>query len=87
MPVGQDGFIPPFQDLATLSRHLCCGESTIENWVRAGLLPPPKRVGGKRLWVWKEIERHIAGTGDPSALSTDQLAEKIYAEASRATTR
>jgi hypothetical protein len=40
---------PPFQDLATLAEHICCGESTIENWVRLGLFPAPKKIGGKRL--------------------------------------
>jgi hypothetical protein len=44
---------PPFQDLATLAEHICCGESTIENWVRLGLFPVPKKIGGKRLLEWR----------------------------------
>jgi hypothetical protein len=36
---------PPYQDLATLSAHICAAESTIENWVRLGLFPEPKKVG------------------------------------------
>jgi predicted DNA-binding transcriptional regulator AlpA len=51
---------PPFQDLATLSEHMCTGQSTIENWVRLGLFPPPKKIGGKSLWSWKEVERHLS---------------------------
>jgi hypothetical protein len=39
---------PPFQDLATLAEHICTGESTIENWVRQGLFPAPKKIGGKQ---------------------------------------
>lgn len=51
---------PPFQDIATLSEHICAGESTIEGWVKQGILPQPKKVGGKRLWRWKDVEHHLA---------------------------
>jgi len=53
---------PPFQDLRTLAVHLCTGESTIENWVRMGQFPEPRKIGGKRLWSWKEVERYMAST-------------------------
>ncbi len=66
---------PPFMDLATLSEHICSGESTIENWVRTGIFPAPKKVGGKRLWQWKEVERHLANVIDPVA--PDSQAEAI----------
>lgn len=56
---------PPFQDLHTLAEHLCTGESTIENWVRMGHFPQPRKIGGKRLWVWKEVERFVAATDSP----------------------
>jgi len=26
--------VPPFQDLATLARNICAGQSTIERWVK-----------------------------------------------------
>ena len=68
---------PPFQDLQTLSEHICAGESTIENWVRMGIFPAPKKIGGKRLWQWKEVERHLASTADPVAASPDHQAEAI----------
>lgn len=68
---------PPFQDLATLAAHLCTGESTIENWVRLGLFPAPRKIGGKRLWQWKEVERHLAATGEPVAASLSQQVEAI----------
>jgi hypothetical protein len=66
---------PPFQDLATLAEHICAAESTIENWVRLGLFPEPKKVGGKRLWCWREVERHLANINP--AKSLDELAERI----------
>jgi hypothetical protein len=68
---------PPYQDLATLALHICAAESTIENWVRLGLFPEPRKVGGKRLWSWKEVERHIAGTEELTGKSTDELADRI----------
>lgn len=72
---------PPFQDLATLAEHICAGESTIENWVRQGLFPQPRKIGGKRLWQWKEVERHLAAMNQISALSDE--AQRIT-EATRA---
>lgn len=67
-------WIPPFQDLATLSQHICCGESTIENWVRLGLFPPPKLIGGKRLWSWKVVEQHLSGGPSTQSTNADLLA-------------
>jgi predicted DNA-binding transcriptional regulator AlpA len=73
---------PPFQDLATLAEHICAGESTIENWVRQGLFPQPRKIGGKRLWQWKEVERHLAAMNEMSASLSDE-AQRIT-EATRA---
>lgn len=66
---------PPFQDLATLSLHICAGESTIENWVKLGLFPAPKKIGGKRLWAWKDVAKHLArDAADVPASADDHLA-------------
>ena len=68
----------PFQDLATLSEHICAAESTIENWVRLGLFPEPKKIGGKRLWEWKKVARHLAIQEQVTSSSgPDELAERI----------
>lgn len=50
---------PPYQDLATLALHLCAGETTIENLVKLGQFPKPKKLGGKRVWSWREVRRFI----------------------------
>lgn len=63
---------PPFQDIATLSEHICAGESTIEGWVKQGILPKPKKVGGKRLWRWKEVEERLALDSADMAASSNQ---------------
>jgi hypothetical protein len=68
---------PPYQDLATLAEHLCTSEHAIEGWVKRGEFPAPKRQGGKRLWSWREVERHLEGRGQVMARSLDQIAEGI----------
>jgi hypothetical protein len=64
-------------DLATLALHVCAGESTIENWVKLGLFPAPRKIGGKRLWHWKAIERHLAGETPTVQSVNDSLVERI----------
>jgi predicted DNA-binding transcriptional regulator AlpA len=40
-------------------------EHTIENLVKQGSFPPPrKNKCGKRLWVWKEVEAYLAAPED-----------------------
>jgi predicted DNA-binding transcriptional regulator AlpA len=68
---------PPFQDIATLAAHISAGESTIENWVKLGLFPPPKKMGGKRLWHWKEVERHLMAHGSVTIATADEHADRI----------
>lgn len=68
---------PPFQDLATLAEHICAGESTIENWVKMGLFPAPKKIGGKRLWSWEEVKRHLAPDDATALPSKIDLAMRI----------
>lgn len=45
---------------ATLARQLDCSESTIEEWVRRGVLPPPVRFPtGTVRWDWSEVQTAI----------------------------
>ncbi len=73
---------PPYMDLATLAQHICSSTSTIENWVRQGLFPPPRKVGGKNLWRWKEVDHHLAVNPNLTASSDDEAAK--IREATRA---
>lgn len=67
---------PPFQDLRTLAEHTCLGESTIENWVRQGKFPGPVWKDGKRLWRWKDVERHLAQPrGEAPSSDADSIRE------------
>lgn len=63
---------PPFQDKATLAQHLCLGETTIDEYVQSGLLPPPRRgrENGRLLWNWAEVAAIVASwpvAGAPTA--------------------
>ncbi len=76
-PWDRPGWVPPFLDLSTLALHICASERSIENWVRMGIFPPPRMQGGKRLWRWSEVERHLAGEGEPQQNEPVDLAARI----------
>jgi predicted DNA-binding transcriptional regulator AlpA len=85
--------LPPLQPVlilrrkvATLADHICCGESTIENWVKMGLFPAPKKIGGKRLWRWRDVEHHLAAEED-LAQSSNDLAARITNATRKATAK
>lgn len=78
---------PPWQDLATLAKHICAGERTIERWVKEGVFPGPrKRVKGKNLWWWKEVEEHLAGDAAKKAPSPPSRKPGDITNAGRAAT-
>lgn len=62
---------PPYQDIVTLSEHLCLSMRTIEAWVEQRKLPPPINAGGKRLWRWKDVERAMAQLSARDAHTAD----------------
>jgi len=68
---------PPFQDLKTLAAHVSMSEHTIENLVKQGTFPAPrKNKCGKRLWVWKEVEAWLAAPDDDApANELDRIRE------------
>jgi predicted DNA-binding transcriptional regulator AlpA len=51
--------LPPWMDTDTLAWALCTCPTSIENYVTQGKLPPPRKLGGKRLWRWKEVEGYL----------------------------
>lgn len=64
---------PAFVDRKALARELCCGESTINEYVSRGILPPPViSLHGFTRWDWAEVEMILrsnrataCGGGDP----------------------
>lgn len=47
---------PPWQDTVTLAAHLSISPETVPNWVATGILPAPRRRGGKLMWKWSEVD-------------------------------
>lgn len=60
---------PPWMDSNTLCEHICISPATVDNWVKNGILPPPKKRGGKLMWKWLEVDRYLSerGEGSPDA--------------------
>jgi hypothetical protein len=50
---------PPWQDISTLCANICVCERTVDAWVKRGLLPLPRLIGGKRLWKWAEVDEYL----------------------------
>jgi predicted site-specific integrase-resolvase len=66
-------FIPPWQDMPTLCRHICITPTTVDTWVAQGILPPPRKRGGKLMWKWSEVDEKLTIGG----ASPDSTAERI----------
>lgn len=67
--------IPPWQDMPTLCRNICCSDVTVTKWVSEGILPPPRKRGGKLMWKWSEVDERLT-LGVPEA-SSDPQADEI----------
>lgn len=59
----------------TLADHIDRSESTIDDWVRRGIIPQPIRPGGgDPLWRWEDVDLALRsyapgqGGGDPYSL-------------------
>lgn len=66
---------PPWQDIATLTQHVTVSERTVDAWVAEGILPPPRKRGGKLMWKWSEVDAYLSN-GKPGA-SPDAKADEI----------
>jgi hypothetical protein len=64
---------PPWQDKETLAAHLSVSSNTVENWSAQGRLPPPRKIGGKVMWKWSEVDEKLTLGGE----GPDTLAERI----------
>jgi len=62
-----DGLIPPWQDMATLCKHISCSASTVEKWVAEGILPPPRKRGSELMWKWSEVDDYLTHGGHQAA--------------------
>jgi len=46
----------------TLAARLDCGTSTVDDYVKQGLLPLPRRIGTLLRWKWSEVVEMIDDT-------------------------
>lgn len=56
-------FPPDYVSAQTLAYRLDCSRSTVDDYVRRGLLPTPRIIGNLQRWRWSEIEAWIANQG------------------------
>ena len=61
-------------DMPTLCAHICATPNTVDSWVKEGLLPQPRRVKGKQMWKWAEVDEYLSKGGSQSG---DPEAERI----------
>ena len=52
--------MPPWVDMEKLCWAICTCPTSVENYVAQRKLPPPRKLGAKRLWKWKEVEEWLA---------------------------
>jgi predicted DNA-binding transcriptional regulator AlpA len=76
-------FPPDYVSAQTLAYRLDCSRSTVDDYVRRGLLPGPIRVGRMQRRRWSDIETWIAQSeaqgrneveDDPYIRGVDRLA-------------
>lgn len=58
----QRSFPPDYVSTQTLAYRLDCSRSTVDDYVRRGLLPRPISVGTLQRWRWSDIEAWIVHT-------------------------
>src|SRR5262245_43879938 len=58
---GRRVMVPSYPDRKTVAREFDCSESTVDEMVKRGVLPPPiKLSSGCVRWDWADIQRAIA---------------------------
>ena len=74
LPSSQDASIPPWQDITALCKHISCSSHTVDQWVAQGILPAPRRYGGKLMWKWSEVDDYLTH-GGAEAADIDRIRE------------
>lgn len=76
---------PPIMDMDALAQHTCTSARTIELWMKTAGFPQARHKGGKRYWLWTEVEEWFRQ--DDNASPETRLGDQIYAAGRRATAR
>lgn len=71
---------PSFVSKATLAAELDLSETTVDSYVKRGLLPRPVQIGGSVRWRWDDVAATLAartmqaaGQGDPFMTGVDRV--------------
>jgi predicted DNA-binding transcriptional regulator AlpA len=73
---------PAFPSKSSLAQELDCAESTVDELVRRGILPPPiKLTSGCVRWVWDDVVLALTSlkqgtSGDPYMAGVAKLGEE-----------
>ncbi|RWC23437.1 MAG: transcriptional regulator [Mesorhizobium sp.] len=60
---------PSYVSKATLAAELDISESTVDDYVRRGILPRPIHLGGSVRWRWAQVQASLEplnGAGQPN---------------------
>lgn len=74
------GWVPPWQDMPTLCKHICCSDVTVTKWVAEGILPAPRKRGGKLMWKWSEVDERLTVGAQPQGTTStpeDEIARNV----------
>lgn len=67
---------PSYVSKARLAVELDIGESTVDDYVRRGLLPKPIKLGGAVRWSWAQVQT-LLDAGASSNVAADPFMEGI----------
>lgn len=56
--------MPEWVDRQRLMFEASLSDETVDSWVRQGLLPEPKKRGGKLMWRWATVDAYLEN-GNP----------------------
>jgi predicted DNA-binding transcriptional regulator AlpA len=83
-------YAPDYVSAETLAYRLDCSRSTVDDYVRRGLLPKPQSVGNLQRWRWSDVEAWIAASNsrrdEVNPARTPEAEDPYFAGVKRATT-
>jgi predicted DNA-binding transcriptional regulator AlpA len=76
--MGKPDRTPTYAGIKTVAYELDCSEKTVQEYVKRGLLPGPRQIGGIVRWKWSEVLAKLDGLpdlGEQQALEIDKGTE------------
>lgn len=76
---------PDYVSAETLAYRLDCSRSTVDAYVRSGLLPPPAIIGNLARWDFTEVRAFIKAHAREARSQGVQAADEYFEGLERAT--